>query len=58
MMGSEFSGAEIPHEQGNQANYRVASAKGGTSCLVRTRKLKLQKKYLDSEVLLKLANIF
>lgn len=28
MMGSEFSGAEIPHEQANEANNRVASAKG------------------------------
>lgn len=30
----------------------------GTSCVVRTRKLKLQRKHLGFEVLLKLANIY
>lgn len=30
----------------------------GPSCLVRTRKLKLQKRHLGTEVLLKLTNIY
>lgn len=30
----------------------------GTSCLMRTRKLKLQKNYLGIEVVIKLANIY
>lgn len=28
MVGSDFPGTEVPHEKGNQANSRVASAKG------------------------------
>lgn len=56
-MGSDFPAAEIPHEKGNQASTGLPLL-SGTSCVVRTRKLKLQRKHLGIEVLLKLANIY